>query len=162
MDLRRNKQCDTYSYNMVEPAADVQLNRKIDQRWIQGFTDRFRIIFCSVTGCRSLVSAKLEEVENYVAANLGKISVKLSFGLWDEQDVGSADETYFSVNFDNRETLGLCADKQVKYGDFVSGGECFKMMMRLSGELSPRIEPPFLIIKNKDRKYPIRGIPDYE
>lgn len=34
------------------------------------------------------------------------------------------------------------------------------MLVRLSGGKDARIEPPLLIFKDKDRTYPIRGVPD--
>eukprot|EP00171_Calliarthron_tuberculosum_P003820 IDg3820t1 len=34
------------------------------------------------------------------------------------------------------------------------------MVVRLSGGRDARIEEPFFIFKNKDRSYPIRGVPD--
>lgn len=86
---------------MVDPATAVQLHRNIDPRWIQRFTDRFRIVCRSSTGSSSLAPAKLEGAEKNIAAHLGKMSGKLLFGLWDEQDVGNANEAQVLNNVSN-------------------------------------------------------------
>jgi len=46
----------------------------------------------------------------------------------------------------------------VKY--VTSGGEGMTMMGRISGGSASRIELPFMILKNRDCNYPIRGVPD--
>lgn len=107
-----------------------------------------------------MASAKLEDTEKDVAAHLRKFSRKLSFGLWDEEDIGNAHETHFVINVDKGKKPGFGADKQVKYGDVVSGSEGFTMMVRLNDGLPRRTASPFLIFRNKDCNYPVRSVPD--
>jgi hypothetical protein len=81
-------------------------------------------------------------------------------GELDENLIENVDETHFIVNMDNGRTLGFKGDTNVKYADVVSGGEGMTMIIRISGGISSRIEAPMVIFKNKDRKYPIQGVPD--
>lgn len=64
------------------------------------------------------------------------------------------------VNLDEQKTLGFRGDQNVEYSDVRSGGEGMKMLMRISGEENSMIKPPFMIFKNVDRSYPIRGLED--
>ena len=42
-------------------------------------------------------------------------------GLLNEENTENADETHFVFDMDNENTLGLVADKHVKFADVVSG-----------------------------------------
>ena len=61
---------------------------------------------------------------------------------------------------DSGRTLGFAGDVEVKYSDAISGGESMATVVRLSGGRNARIEPPFMVFFNKNRDYPLRGVPD--
>lgn len=149
-----------YSANMIDPLSDKRLLDKVNQRWVQSFMERFRIVSRAHTGKYKLSPAKELQLEVEVAKHLGEMQRMLSDGSVDENDLGNADETHFQVNMDNGRTLGFAGATDVKYSDVVSGGEGMTMVVRLSGGRDAKIECPFLVFMNKDRSYPIRGVPD--
>jgi hypothetical protein len=51
-------------------------------------------------------------------------------------------------------------DTEVKYADVVSGGESMTMMVTITGGTQARIVAPMMIFMNKNRSYPIQGVPD--
>ncbi|RHY89932.1 hypothetical protein DYB35_004602 [Aphanomyces astaci] len=51
-------------------------------------------------------------------------------------------------------------DTEVKYADVVSGGESMTMMVTITGGAQARIVAPMMIFMNKNRSYPIQGVPD--
>lgn len=56
--------------------------------------------------------------------------------------------------------MGFTEATDVKYAYFVSGREVFTMLDRLRRERDSNIGPLFLVLKNKDRNSPIRGVLD--
>ena len=56
--------------------------------------------------------------------------------------------------------VGFTGEQDIKYADVVLGGESMTMVVRISGGVNALIEIPFIIFMNKDRNYPIRGVPD--
>ncbi|RHY02925.1 hypothetical protein DYB36_008092 [Aphanomyces astaci] len=60
----------------------------------------------------------------------------------------------------NGTTLGMRGDTEVKYADVVSGGESMTMMVTITGGAQARIVAPMMIFMNKNRSYPIQGVPD--
>lgn len=160
LDLLQNSSNDAYNANILDPRSNQPLHLKIDQRWIQSFTEHYRIVCRAQTGKKILSPAKELEIEIAVASHLGTLCGLLESGKVDENDLGNADETHFIFDVDNGKTLGFSGCNDVKYADVVSGGEGFTMMVRISGGRDARIEPPFLVFTNKDRNYPIRGVPD--
>ena len=100
------------------------------------------------------------QVEREVATHLGELRNMLTSGEVDENYLGNADETHFVINLDNGRTLGFAEEIEVKFGDVVSGGQGMTMVVRLSGGRGARIELPFRVFTNKNRNYPIRGVPD--
>ena len=77
-----------------------------------------------------------------------------------EEDIENADETQFVVNMDNGRTLGFRGDVEVRYADVTSGGEGMTMMVRISGGKDAKLENPFMVLKNQNSSYPIRGVPE--
>lgn len=57
-------------------------------------------------------------------------------------------------------TFGFLGAEEVKDLYVTSGGEGMTMMMRISDGKNSYIETPFIIFKNKESNYPIRGVPD--
>ncbi|KAL3700031.1 hypothetical protein R1sor_018053 [Riccia sorocarpa] len=99
-------------------------------------------------------------MEVLVAFHLGEVSREFTSGQLDEDMAENVDETHFVINMDNGRTLGFQRDQEVRYADVVSGGQGMTMIVRLSGGRNAQIETPMLIFQNKDRSYPIRGVPD--
>ena len=160
LDILKNSGTEAYSWNMQGPRSQVPLQLKIDQRWIQTFAERFRIVSRSQKGKHLLSPGEEAHIEVEVAAHLGMLCGLLTCGRVDEDDLGNADETHFIINVENGKTLGFVGSGEVKYADVVSGGESFTTMVCLSGRRDACIEPPFLVFTNKNRSYPIRGTPD--
>lgn len=69
-------------------------------------------------------------------------------------------ETHFVVNMDNKKTLGFKGQEKVDYADVASGGEGMTLVFRLSGGVNSKLEAPFMIFMNKNKNYPIIGVPD--
>lgn len=63
----------------------------------------------------------------------------------------NADKTHFLFHMDNRKKLGILGKNDVKYADFVYGGETITMMVRLSGGTHAAIHLPMPIFKNFKR-----------
>lgn len=160
LDILSTGDGDNYSRNMIDPKSNEPLHLKITSTWIQSFTNRFRITSRAHTGKHRMSPRKEEEIELTVAAHLGTMSGLFEGHRLDEDDIENADETHFVINVDNGRTLGFCGTSEVKYADVVSGGEGFTMIVRLSGGRDSKVEAPFIVFKNKDRHYPIRGVPD--
>lgn len=160
LNMLRASESPDYSANMTDARTDAPLHTKITLAWVQGFKNRYRIVSRAHTGKHRMSPAKEEEVEIEVAAHLGNISGLFAANKLEENDVENADETHFVINVDNGRTLGFCGSSEVKYADVVSGGDGFTMLVRLSGGRDSRIEYPFIVFRNKDRNYPIRGVPD--
>ena len=160
LDILSTGDGDSYSRNMIDPRSNEPLHLKITSTWIQSFTNRFRITSRAHTGKHRMSPRKEEKIELTVAAHLGRMSGLFESHIIDENNIENADETHFVINVDNSRTLGFCGTSEVMYADVVSGGEGFTMIVRLSGGRDSKVEAPFLVFKNKDRHYPIRGVPD--
>ncbi|KAL3682857.1 hypothetical protein R1sor_000879 [Riccia sorocarpa] len=139
----------------------VQIIERITRQWIQLFMERFNI------GCRvrtrklmtsPLITERQLHMEMSVAYHLGTVYREFQNGELDEHMIENVDETHFVINMDNGYTLGFQGDEE--RSDVVSGGQGMTMIVRLIGRRDSRIETPMIIFQNKDRRYPIRGIPD--
>ncbi|KAL3678328.1 hypothetical protein R1sor_021284 [Riccia sorocarpa] len=108
----------------------------------------------------SFATRRERHMEMSVAYHMGKLSREFHSGQLDEDMLENVDETHFIINMDNGYTLGFQGDQEVKYADLVSGGQGMTMIVRLTGGRNARIETPMIIFQNKDRRYPIRGVPD--
>lgn len=84
----------------------------------------------------------------------------LTMGTVDENDISNEDETNFVINVDNGRTLGFYGLEELKYTEFVSEVKGFTMVVRFRGWRDDRIESKFIIFKNMDRDYHIRGRTD--
>lgn len=60
----------------------------------------------------------------------------------------NADERHFLFNMDNRKTIGIIGDNDVKHAYVVSGGVPVKMIVRLTRGVQAMIQPQMLIFKN--------------
>lgn len=66
----------------------------------------------------------------------------------------------FLINVDAGKTLCFRGEILVKYAELKSGGEGMNMIVRISGGVNAFFQNPFMIRKNKDSNYPIRGCSD--
>ncbi len=69
-------------------------------------------------------------------------------------------ETHVFINEDNHRTLRYVSDPNVNYAEVSSGGEGISTILNIIGGVNSKIEAPFVIFKNCQRKYPIKGVPD--
>lgn len=99
-------------------------------------------------------------IEKENAFHLGVLKRAFNSKEIDEDIFEKADETNFILNMDNGRTLGFVGSGDVKYADFVSGGEPIKVMVRIMGVNNTLIQVPMLIFQNTARSYPIIGVPD--
>lgn len=131
----------------------------MESRWVQTLCARFRIVSRSQTGKNKMRPGKNIELEKDVARHLGRLKKYFESGELEEQCISNADETHFVFNMDDGRTLGLPNDQDVRYADVTSDTEGMKMLVRISGGINARIEPPFMIFKNKTRNYRMRNVP---
>lgn len=81
------------------------------------------------------------------AFHFAKLKRGFESGELNEDTIENAYETHFVLNMDNGLTLGLKGNENVKYADFVSGGDPINMVVRLTGGKHATIQPPILILK---------------
>ena len=156
----QNSNTHEYSAYMTDPAIGKPIIQLVKPRFVQQFADKFRIHCRSQCGKKRLSPGKEIQLEREIAYHLGYRTRQFRTSEIDENDVKNADETHFVIDMDNGSTLGFTGDEEVKYADVVSGGEGMNMLVRLSGGRDATIEPPFMVFKNKDRNYPMRGTAD--
>lgn len=132
----------------------------VNTDWIHRFMCRHNIVLRRQTGKLQISEEAQCVINKRVAYFLGSIAREIQSGTLAEEDVENADETHFQINMDDGRTLGFRGDEHVKYADVTSGGEGMTMLVRISGGPRSFLEVPFMIFKNKDRSYPIRGVPD--
>lgn len=77
--------------------------------------------------------ARKNEIEILVATNQGAPSSLFTHGAVDLIDPENAGETHFIISVDNGRTPGFFESSNLKYADFISGGEDFTIMVRLTG-----------------------------
>lgn len=68
-----------------------------------------------------LSSEQDDLLEKTVAYHMVVLQRGIESGLLNEENTENADETHFVFDMDNENTLGLVADKHVKFADVVSG-----------------------------------------
>lgn len=108
-----------------------------------------------------MISPQMERtIEIEVAYHLGILARGFRCNELHEENRSNAHETHFIINMDNGRKFGFEGDVRVKYTDVVPGDEGIEMAVRFSGGHDYRVEPPLMIFCNRDRKYPIRCVPD--
>lgn len=150
----------TATYSGKTTTTEKHITDLITARWIQVFMSRYDIVLRTQCGKLQISPKSQEQIERRVSFFLGCVARELSSGLLNECDVENADETHFIINVDNGKTLGFKGDVEVRYADVVSGGEGMTMMVRISGGSQAVVENPFMIFKNQNCSYPIRGVSD--
>ena len=158
--LLENSSSDEYNSLMLDSRTQRQLHTFITARFTQSFADRFGIVSRALTGKYKLSPANIERLEKQVAYHLGFMARGFRSGKLNEDCIENVNETHFFFDVDNGRTLGFSGESEVKYADAVSGGEGMTMVVRLSGGRDAKIQPSFMVFKNANRSYPIRGVPD--
>ena len=132
----------------------------VNSAWTRRFIEKHGIVLRRQTGKLMLLPEANLLIERRVAFFLGRLARDFQSGVLSDEVVENADETHFVFNQDDGKTLGFRGECDIKYADVTSGGEGMTMMVRITGGERSIIANPFIIFKNKDSKYPIRGIPD--
>lgn len=146
MDILYNSKINAYSMNEIDLRSEQAFYLKVDQRWIQKFMERYRIVNRAHIGKYRCSSEKEQEAEIFVPAHLGIVYGLLSSREIDENAVENADKTHFSINVSNgRNFIGFTGNTEVKYADAVRGNEGFIMVVRFTGGRDSRTEKSFMV-----------------
>ena len=151
---------EEYGLNVVDPRSGHPIKNHVTKRWIQHFMQSNKIVSRSQTGKLMVSPAKQELIEREVAFHLGSLKRDFDAGVLNEADIYKADETHFCIDQHDHRTLSRRSDSDVKYADVVSGDDGMTMMVLIGGVISSSVLPPFMILKNEERSYPIRNVPD--
>lgn len=149
-----------FNADYSDPSDGKSIISKITYNWALRFVERFNIVQRSQCGKKMVSPAKREYLAKTIAFHLGVVSRLFQSGALDENCVENIDETHFVVNMDNGRTLGFVGDDCTRYAEVVSGGDGMTMIVRITGGEHALIEVPFMVFTNKNRSYPIRGVPD--
>ena len=155
--LIHNAESDTLfaSSNLIDGKPVVS---KITIRWVQTFMDVQGLVIRRQAGSLAVSPEKKLFIEKTVAFHLGKLKRSFESGDLNEGLVENADEMHFVFNMENGRIVGFRGDEKVKYSDVVSVDEGITMMVRISGGVQERINPPMLVFQNPKSSYPIRGV----
>lgn len=115
---------------------------------------------CTLGGALTISAAKQEFIDCEAEYHLCVLCRQFNSGELDEENLENADGPHFIINMDTGEGLGFKDEQHVKWADVASGGEGRTMVVGLSGGRNVMIQPIWIIFKNKDRRYPIRGVDD--
>jgi hypothetical protein len=149
-----------FNSNYIDPRAGGLIIDKISSRCIQTFMAMNSIVLRQQIG-RLLCSPQKElHIEMMTAFHLGVLKRGFASGVFHEDYMENVDETHFCVNFDNGKTLGFRGQGQIKYADVVSGGDKMTMIVRITCGRQEKIETPMVLFTNKNRAYPIQGLPN--
>jgi DDE superfamily endonuclease len=160
--ILENSEHDTFKANYFDPLdkKQIEIMSKITYGWVTMFMERFDVVQRKQTGKLLVSSEKQLSIEKNIAYHLGQVKRDFDSGVLDENLVENADETHFVDNMDSKKTLALKGAENVKYADVVGGGEGMTLMVRVTGGVDAKIYALLMIFTNKDRNYPIRGVPD--
>lgn len=151
---------EDYHNRMLDGRSYKPIQNHVDASWVQRFMCRHNIVLRKQAGKLAVSPEVQQQIHRRVAYFLGNTAREFMAGTLLEENVENADETHFLINVDDKKTLGFRGDDEVKYADVTSGGEGMTMLVRISGGALSMVEAPFMIFKNLDRSYPIRGLPD--
>lgn len=111
------------------------------------------------SGKLKLSPEKSRELEIDIVSQLGRLRIGFENREFIEEGMENVDETHFLSDMSDGRTLGFTNDDKVCYADVTSGTQCMTMLLRISCGRNANIEVPLLIVKNKDRNYPICSVP---
>lgn len=129
-------------------------------RFTQIFAERFGIVSRAFAGKHHLRPTKTAFLEKQLAFDLVVLAGEFRSGELEEDNIENADETHFLIDVDNWSTLGFPGESEVKYAEAFSGREGMAMFVPTSGGRDAKIEALFMVFKNANKSFPIRGIPD--
>lgn len=109
-----------------------------------------RIVLRLETGKMMVRPEKKLSIELSVPFFLGTLKREFESDFINDNRVENSDEIYFIFIIDNGMKLGIYGDQDVKYTDFVSGGEPIIRMVRITGGQFSLVQPPMLILKRWD------------
>ena len=155
-DIVRNPDNETY-HERSQGSCGKLIVDLIDDGWVRRFMEVKNIVVRTQTGKKSVSPLKQAFIDKSIAIHLGELKKGFEKGTYTEETMENFDETHFVIDMDNGKTLGFRGDEHVKYADVTSGGESMTMVVRLNVH---NIERPFMIFKNRDRNYPMYGVPD--
>ncbi len=132
----------------------------ITYHWVYGCMSRSNIIIRKKSGSLSRCPSHSAYTEILIAYYLGQLQRDFISGGLDGHMVENMDETHFLMHKDNHRTLEHVGEGNVSYADVASGGEDMTMVLRISGGVNAKLQPSFMVFKNRNRNYPIYGVPD--
>ena len=131
----------------------------IDRIWVRSSAQRFNIVERCITGKRKLSELHVLKSNREMAYYLGQVKQAYENRL-DQNNLENYDETHFVFDSEDGWVLYFMGTKRISYSDLSSGRKKFTVCQRISGGISGKIEVPFCVFKNRDRNYPIVGVPD--
>lgn len=159
-DLVRTSQNGAYDALMISGRLENPIVDLVTARWIQVFIYRFNTKGRSQSGKLQIFPEAQARIEQRVAFFLGTVARELMSRALKEDDIENADETHFVVNMDNGRTLAFRGDVAIRYADVTSECDGMKMMVRVSDGAGAKLENPFMVLRNSNAFYAIRGVPD--
>lgn len=126
----------------------------------QHFMEHFNLVSRKTNGKPMVSPEKQLELDQQVAFFLGQLKKSFDENLINEDHIYNLDETHFVLNMTSGKIVVQKGSKRVKSMDVVSGTEGFTVVVIIKGGKEARLEPLFVIFKNKGSKYPIQGVPD--
>ena len=144
----------------MDDRSGKSIKEHITTRWVQNFMQTRNIVSLSQTAKLVMSPAKQELIERSVAYHLGELQREFHSGALNDEDVCNAEEKHFVINQHDHKTLARRGDADVKYADVVNGDDGMTMMVLLQGGVRSAVLPPFIILKNQQRNYPIRNVLD--
>lgn len=85
----------------------MSMNLKPDQRWVQGYMQRFNVISKVYTRQHRSSPLKENKIECSVALRPGTLFGVFATKKMDKNDIKTADKMHFTINVDNKRTLGF-------------------------------------------------------
>lgn len=85
---------------------------------------------------------------------------KFEFNVQNQNGMSNEDKTHIMVDMDNVKTSGFAGRISVNCMDVVSEEEDYTMTIPLGGDSNAPIMTHFMIFRNKERNYPICGVPN--
>lgn len=149
-----------FGKNARDPKSGQLVATHITSRWTQTFMQRNNIVSRNQAGKLSVSPAKQEVIEREVAFHLGQLRRDFQSGSIHEENVFNADETHFKIDTNDGKTLAMRGDEHIRFSDVVSGDDGMTMMLLLGGCPAAHMGMPFIVFKNGNSSYPIRGVAD--
>lgn len=151
-----------YSSAVLDPRSKKPVLDCLTSRWVRAFADRFDI-YLDVRGTGNIPASREHQFDlgdKIIAFHVGLLSRAFQKGEIIESDIETLGVFHFVVNPENGYTMGFIGDNSAKYGDILGGSRGMTMLLRLSGGKESKLMPPFMILDDPLRTYPLQGVPD--